>query len=351
MFSTMNRLLLVASAFLLLCFAHIVMAGEAVELRLQRPPPPDLRALALQLVPTVQPYTHAFTTTEETERLDVDSNIAAASVDMDDDREPLVLFLIQSFGYCGSAGCPLLGFKRAPSGWKNVLGASIGGARPVVTILPEKDGGAHRVIAGWCGQEWDVVIVLRWNGVEYDDKDACPLDGVLGLGHYHLRTGPYGSLESIGWLRDGEWAAAARAHRVDSVKSFVANREAQEVAIELLLGRLHHTYAHQDFTLVTQAGPEKTTTSELPTKNLAFVGRDGKKIEITTNGLMWAGHEQGAAQVREFLAWLQDHNWTTRDADAAIPRGRQNAYRMIEAQMQNMQFGANRPYSDVPPPE
>jgi len=168
----MRRSKLVCSAAVMLAthisFSAVAESGEA-SVELVRPLTPELRALALQLLPTL-PYWNDIFTRSDADRVDIDKNVWGARARLDGDGPGEVLFEIRSYSWCGRAGCPLRIFKRDRDGWKDIGGDSSEALS--ITILDQTDQGFHRIGAGYlpeCRED----RIFRWDGKGYSVEDPC----------------------------------------------------------------------------------------------------------------------------------------------------------------------------------
>lgn len=95
-----------------------------------------------------------------------------ADVDLNDDGQPERLLLLQTSQWCGSDGCLLrILTQQGRSGWRQL--ADISAEPGAISLLPEADGGWHRL--GYGRQPF------FWNGCEYltaDDAQADRRDGL-----------------------------------------------------------------------------------------------------------------------------------------------------------------------------
>lgn len=95
-----------------------------------------------------------------------------ADADLNDDGQPERLLLLQTAQWCGGDGCLLrILTRKGKKGWRQL--AEISAEPGSVSLLPEADGGWHRL--GYGRQPF------FWNGCEYltaDDAQADRRDGV-----------------------------------------------------------------------------------------------------------------------------------------------------------------------------
>lgn len=94
-----------------------------------------------------------------------------AEADLNGDGRPERLIILQNVGWCGSAGC-LMRILRQKAGKWRLLSDSDGEAG-YIQVLPQTDGGWHRI--GY-GRE-----AYYWNGCEYINREMAEQDRRDGL--------------------------------------------------------------------------------------------------------------------------------------------------------------------------
>jgi hypothetical protein len=117
----------------------------------------------------------------------------------------------------------------------------------------------------------------------------------------------------------------------------------------LYMGRLQYTFDRQNFTLSGPGGPEQVRTADLARRQISYVGRDGRPITITEAGLIAAGHREGPREVREYLQWLQTHEWKVSNVDySSLGEHKAHKFRLIEDRIRGARDIPYVPVADFP---
>lgn len=94
-----------------------------------------------------------------------------AEADLNDDGRPERLIILQNAGWCGSAGCVMRILSLKAGRWR--LLAEADGEPGYVRVLPQTDGGWHRL--GYGHEPY------YWNGCEYLTREMAEQDRRDGL--------------------------------------------------------------------------------------------------------------------------------------------------------------------------